>query len=214
MTPAPAANPHLDRLPWTAGASADEARIAAVLVHGRDQDPGFMLEVAERVALPDVAYVLPEASGRSWYPGRFFDPPAENEPWLTHALDACEAAIAQATAAMPFERVAVVGFSQGACLTAELVARRPRPFRAVAVLTGCLMGADEEIADPAPAPGLRIHFSTSRYDDWIPVAAVRETARRFDRAGARITLKVSGEREHHVSDDEADALRALLGEIS
>ena len=71
-------NPHLGTELVRAG--NPDARAAAVLVHGRDLDPEFMLEAARRLALDDdVAYVLPRAAGRSWYPGRFYDPMEDND---------------------------------------------------------------------------------------------------------------------------------------
>jgi phospholipase/carboxylesterase len=90
-----ATNPHLSTATVTAG--NPDAAVAAVLVHGRDQDPEFMLEVAGRIGLDDrVAYVLPRAARRSWYHGRFYDPMADNEPWLGWALEAIGAAVAGA----------------------------------------------------------------------------------------------------------------------
>ena len=41
------------------------------------------------------------------------------------------------------ERVAVVGFSQGACLAVEAATRLARPFRPVATLSGGLVGTGE-----------------------------------------------------------------------
>ena len=118
-------NPHLST--ETVRAGNPDARVAAVLVHGRDLDPEFMLEVAQRVELDDeVAYVLPRAAERSWYPGRFYDPMEDNEPWLGWSLEAIEAAVAAARddrRALP--AIALVGFSQGACIASEYVLRNP-----------------------------------------------------------------------------------------
>jgi phospholipase/carboxylesterase len=116
-----AANPHLELAPWFAGVPIADARAVGVLVHGRDQGPEVMLEVTERLRLDEVAYVLPAAAQRSWYPGRYYDPLAQNEPDLTWSLEACEAAIAVATdAGVAPRRIVLGGFSQGACLVAEL----------------------------------------------------------------------------------------------
>src|SRR5512133_3918944 len=114
--PAVSANPHLTTETLTAG-NADAA-IAAVLLHGRDQDPEWMLDLARRIDLDDaVSYVVPRAADRSWYPGRFYDPMQDNEPWLGWSLQAIEAAVAGARGdrrALP--AIALVGFSQGACI--------------------------------------------------------------------------------------------------
>ena len=50
----------------------------------------------------------------------------DNEPWLGWSLEAIEAAVAAARGdgrALP--AIALVGFSQGACIVAEHLARRP-----------------------------------------------------------------------------------------
>jgi phospholipase/carboxylesterase len=208
------ANPHLATETITAG--NPDADVAAVLVHGRDLDPEFMLEVAGRIGLDnDVAYVLPRAAERSWYPGRFYDPMQDNEPWLGWSLEAIEAAVALARGpGRPLTRIALVGFSQGACIVAEHLARRPAPYGAAAVLTGALFG--EPGADRLPTgslAGLPMFFGIARDDDWIPLAAVRESVTAFQRAGARCDLRVYEPGEHGVNDDEAAAVRTLLTDL-
>jgi phospholipase/carboxylesterase len=175
-------------------------------MHGRDQDAGFMLEVAGRVDVPAAALLLPESEAGTWYPGRFFDPVAANEPQVTQAVAAVEEAVATA-GDVP---VVLVGFSQGACVVAETLRRAPRPgVRAAAVLTGALMG-DDPAPTPAHVAGLPMHFSSSRHDDWIPLEHALAAARSFEAAGADVTTEVSDEREHHVSDAEAAAVRELV----
>jgi len=145
----------------TAGPAPAEARRVAVLVHGRNQDPGYMLEhLVAPLDLPDVAYVLPAAAGGSWYPGRFNEPRERNEPWLSHALDAVDHALA----GLPAERVVLAGFSQGGCLVADLLARTPRPYAGAAVLTGALIGSEGDATEVAPLAGLPVYMETSRYD--------------------------------------------------
>jgi phospholipase/carboxylesterase len=208
------ANPHLATETVTAG--NPEAAIAAVLVHGRDQEPDFMLDVARRVGLDDaVAYVLPRAAERSWYPGRFYDPIQANQPWLGWSLEAIAAAVTAARAGgRPLARIALVGFSQGACVVAEHLARRPEPYGAAAILTGALFG--EPGTDRLPAgslAGLPMFFGIARDDDWIPVAAVRDTVAAFEGAGARCALHVYDDEEHRVSDDEVAAVRTLFTDL-
>jgi phospholipase/carboxylesterase len=205
------ANPHLTTDPLTAG-NADAA-VAAVLLHGRDQDPEWMLDVARRVGLEDrVAYVLPRAADRSWYPGRFYDPMEDNEPCLSWALAAIEAAVRVASApGRPLSRIAVAGFSQGACILAEHLAHRPQPYGAAAILTGALFGTPDVDRLPVGSlDGLPMFFGIAENDDWIPVAAVRQTVAAFQRAGARCELRVYDDDEHGVNDDEATAVRDLL----
>lgn len=205
------ANPHLST--ETAIAGADDAAVAAVLVHGRDQDPEFMLEqLAGRLDLDgDVAYLLPRAADRSWYPGRFYDPMEDNEPWLGWSLEAIEAAVTRAgQSGRTLPSIALVGFSQGACIVAELLARRARPFGGAAILTGALFGAAAQRMPAGALDGLPMFFGIATDDDWIPVDAVRDTVAAFQRAGARCDLHVYDDEEHGINDDEVAAVRTLL----
>jgi phospholipase/carboxylesterase len=86
------------------------------------------------------------------YPARFTAPRFANEPWLGHALAACAAAVERTR--LPPERVAIAGFSQGACLVADFVAGAPAAYRGVALLTGALIGPDEDITVPARLDGV------------------------------------------------------------
>jgi phospholipase/carboxylesterase len=207
------ANPHLSTEMASAGTPG--AGVAAVLVHGRDQEPEFMLDVARRLGLDEVvAYVLPRAAERSWYPGRFYDPMEDNEPWLGWSLEAIEAAVARARGggrALP--RIALVGFSQGACIVAEHLARRPQPYGAAAILTGALFGTAAERMPVGSLGGLPMFFGIAEDDDWIPVDAVRDTVDAFRRAGARCELHVYDDQEHGVNDDEIVAVRTLLTDL-
>jgi predicted esterase len=208
------ANPHLST--ETASAGDPGAAVAAVLVHGRDQDPEYMLEaVVGRLGLDDdVAYVLPRAADRSWYPGRFYDPMQDNEPCLGWSLQAIEAAVEQARdAGRSLPAIALVGFSQGACIVAEHLARQPQPYGAAAILTGALFGSPGERLPVGSLGGLPMFFGIAKDDDWIPVDAVRATVEAFQRAGARCDLHVYDDQEHGINDDEIVAVRTLLTDL-
>jgi predicted esterase len=204
-------NPHLAVPLVPAGVPLDRARMAAVLVHGRDQDEQVMLDVVARLGLDDVAYLLPVAAGNVWYPGRYFDPLSENAPWVAWTLDALDAAVARVHAAgIEDGRLVLGGFSQGACMIAELVARRPRPWAGAAVLTGTLLGPDGGATTPARVDGLPMFFGSSRHDGWIKPERVQATADAFAEAGAQVTLELYEDREHHVNDEAVAGLRGLL----
>ena len=207
------ANPHLSTETATAGDPG--AAVAAVLMHGRDQDPDYMLdEVVRRVGLDDrVAYVLPRAADRSWYPGRFHDPIEDNEPWLGWSLQALEAAVDQARGGRSVPQVALVGFSQGACIVAEHLARRPEPYGAAAILTGALFGTAADRLPVGSLGGLPMFVGIAQDDDWISLDAVRDTVEAFQRAGARCELHVYDHQEHGVNDDEIVAVRTLLTDL-
>jgi phospholipase/carboxylesterase len=206
------ANPHLSIPSVFTGVTASEARCVAVLVHGRNQDAQVMLDVVERLALPDIAYVLPIAAQRSWYPYRYFDPLAESKPDVRNALSAIESHVtAVMEGAATNAGLVLCGFSQGACLIAELVARRVPPrLSGVAVLTGSLIGAPGEWRTPAPAEGLPMFVSCAQDDQWVAVGDAQATAESFRRAGAEVTFEILDDREHLISDRAVAGLRSLL----
>jgi phospholipase/carboxylesterase len=198
--------------PVLAGAALAQARRVALLVHGRNQDETVMLDVAQRLALTDVAYVLPVAAGGTWYPGRYYDPLEENQPDVNVALDSLQSALELAAGAgVADARVVVGGFSQGACLIAELAARRPRRWAGAAVLTGSLLGADGELVTPARQAGMPMFFGSSRHDEWITLERAQVTANAFAQAGAAVTFEVYDDREHLINDRAVNGLRRLLG---
>ena len=160
-------NPHLETEPVVLG---PESGRLAVLVHGRGSGPDTMLDLAGRLAATGVRCVLPAAADHTWYPQRFTAPRASNEPWLTHALEAL------ATHVDGVGDVALAGFSQGACLVLEYAARHPRRYRAVAGLSGGLIGADGELSRPQGLDGTPLLITVAEGDDWIPVARTRESA--------------------------------------
>ena len=60
--------PHAGQAIATAGAPLRRAKAAAVLVHGRGAEAEDMLSLAEAFVQPNLAYLAPQAAGRTWYP--------------------------------------------------------------------------------------------------------------------------------------------------
>jgi phospholipase/carboxylesterase len=207
--PPRAADPHAGTRFLRLGPAPADARLTTILVHGRDQDDAVTRDLAARLEVPDIAHVLPVAAGRSWYPGRYFDPLATLEPHLSSALAALDRAVREAR--VPDERLVLVGFSQGACLVAEYLARQgPRRFHGAAILTGCLLGTPRERAEPRIARNLPVVLASSRHDDWIALPDALDTAARFRRAGAALAVTELDDRVHHISDRAVAATRSLL----
>src|SRR5436189_3685978 len=86
MTAHATADPHDDGRVFEGGAPLARARLAVVMMHGRGGSPNDMLDLAEQLAVPDIAYLAPEAAGYSWWPQSFLAPLAANEPGLSSRL--------------------------------------------------------------------------------------------------------------------------------
>lgn len=208
------ANPHLDAALLSFGAPVREARLAVILVHGRAQSPVWMQEqVVQRFGRPDLAWVAPAAAQGSWYPARFIEPLQANEPRLSQALERIEQlSEALHMQGLPCGRQVLMGFSQGACLVSEFAWRSRRPYRALVAFTGGLIGPPgaPRAAAGGGLDGLPVLLSTWEADPHVPVDSVRETARHFESAGARVRLEVGPGTEHGIRDAEIASARALL----
>jgi phospholipase/carboxylesterase len=198
------------------GEPLDTASLAVLAVHGRGQDPGYVRAVAERVDLPGVAWVGPAAAGGSWYPNRFTEPRATNEPQLSAALEVVDGVLAGlAQDGFAPERVVLLGFSQGACLLADHLIRGPRRYAAAVLLTGGFIGPPGFRPQPAgDLAGTPVLLATSELDDWVPVERVRQTADLLRELGGDVTLRIDDDPEHHVNDAAVAAVRELLTRLA
>jgi len=195
-----------------AGTPVAQARLVLVMLHGRGAAADDMLGLAAELRIDDVTYLAPQAEGYAWYPNRFMEPIASNEPWLTSALAKIESLIAAAGGeGISPERVALLGFSQGACLASEFAARHARRYAAVIALSGGVIGPPDTPRDyPGAFDGTPAFFGCSDIDPHIPVERVRESAEIFRRMGAAVDERIYPRMGHTVNRDELDAVRAVL----
>lgn len=195
-----------------AGAPPARAKGFVLLIHGRGATAESILPLGEAVAMPDLCYLAPQAEGYTWYPQSFMAPTAANEPYLSRALARVAAIIDDclAAGATP-EKLSVIGFSQGACLTAETALRNPRPYGFIGVLSGGAIGPPGTARDYAGSlAGARVFLGCSDHDPHIPLARVTETTAVFTRMGADVTERIYPGSSHGVNDDELAHVRAGL----
>jgi len=189
-----------------------------VLLHGRWYKPHTMHELAERLDLPRTAWVTPAAPDRTWYPERFMDPRAANEPKLSEAIEQVHETLDDLVAqGVEPERLVLGGFSQGSCVACQALAERPRPLAALVSLNGGLIGEDEEeiVKPPAGAlEGMPVLLTGTEEDDWIPVPRVKRTAEVMEAAGARVEVEIHPHAKHEIHDWEVEAFRRLMLELS
>lgn len=211
------ADPHGGIAPLFAGVPLDMAAWAMVLVHGRGGSPEGMLPIARAAGATDAALIAPRAAGGSWYPGRFLAPIAENEPWLSSAIASVTASVRIAIeSGITRERVVLVGFSQGACLSLEFVARAAADaslrFGGVAAFAGALVGADDEQRRTlrGSLDGTPVFLSVGDDDEHIPEARVRETNDIFSALGALAEMRVYPGVGHTIVGDQIQALRRMI----
>ena len=196
------------------GPSPKDARLVAILLHGRGASAEDILGLAHQFSARDIAYVAPQAAGSTWYPYSFLAPIAQNEPWLGSALRVV-AGLAEDLAAqgIPAERLVVMGFSQGACLTLEFAARHARRYAAVVAFTGGLIGPPDTPRDyTGDFAGTPVFIGSSDLDPHVPLERVQESTAVFRRMGATVDERIYPRMGHTINADELHAVDALLAQ--
>lgn len=188
--------------------------MAGILLHGRDRTREEKVVLASSFGLEGIRWLAPAADTGSWYPGRFFEPLAVNEPYLSQAIEQLDAVVVEASEGgrLGPRQIFLVGFSQGACLAVEYALRRPGRCGAIVVLTGGIFGAPEDQRAFAPhlLDGLRVFLTGSDVDEWIPLADTERTARVLRDLGADVQLHIYKGRPHVVSPEEMDDARKFV----
>ena len=123
-------DPHRGQPVLTLGPAPKDARLTMIMAHGRGASAEDMLGLAAEFHTADVAFLAPQAAGRTWYPYSFLSPIHDNEPGISSGLGVIAGLVDGLVAQqVPHARIALIGFSQGACLTLEFAARHPRALR-------------------------------------------------------------------------------------
>ena len=140
------------------------------------------------------------------------DPARINQPRLDQTLARVEKEVRTLEAlGFPRQRIALIGFSQGACIACEYAYRNPRRWAGVIAFTGGLFGPEGTTwKTPGLMAGTPVLLSNSDQDDWVPWPRVEQTAAVFEAMGADVNLKLYPGRDHLVSDDEIKEARAIL----
>lgn len=196
------------------GAPLESARLAAIFAHGRGASAEDILGLAPELRADDVAYLAPQAADRTWYPYSFLSPIPRNEPWLTSALGTLAKLVASlGQQGFGPERIVLLGFSQGACLSLEFAARNPRRYAGVIGFSGGLIGPPGTPRDyPGSLAGTPIFLGCSDIDAHIPLERVHETTVVLRRMGATVDERIYKGMGHTINADELQAARAALAE--
>src|ERR1700730_13835332 len=192
MVPMSLLDPHAGQAVQREGPDPSTARLTVVLLHGRGASAANILGLAREFQVDDVAYLAPEAAGSTWYPYSFLAPMSENEPGLSSALKVIGGLVSTLEQQqVPPERIAILGFSQGACLALEFAARHPRRYAAIVGLSGGLIGPPGTPRNYSGSlEGGPVFLGCSDIDPHIPLERVQESAAVFRRLGASVDARV------------------------
>lgn len=222
--PRSGADPHGEEPLVTGGAELTEASAAVVAVHGRGATARSILEFAARVAEiagDDVALLAPQAAGNTWYPNSFLRPVSANEPGRRSGLQAIERAVTHANeAGIGTSRILITGFSQGACLASEFVARNPTRYGGLAALSGGLIGesvvVDDYLEDAGDdrLAGTPAFLGCSDVDPHIPEERVHETDDVLTELGGDVTTRIYEGMGHTINDDELTQVSEMVASLT
>lgn len=197
-----------------AGEKLETAKAAMILVHGRGATAEDIIAAVPEIEQPGWAYLAPQADGNAWYPNPFTAPIESNEPYLSAALEMMSRLVKDTEQHVPVHHIALLGFSQGACLTLEFAARNARRYCAIFGLSGGLIGPDGTRRDYAGSfESTPVFLGCSDVDPHIPKHRVVEAGEVFERMGAAVTLRLYPGMGHLVSHDEIDVVRSTLSQI-
>ena len=204
--------PHQGQPVLLVGEPIEHAKAAMVMMHGRGASAEDILELASELKQPGFVYLAPQAAGNSWYPNSFLSPIASNEPELSSAFHSIENVLAKLReTAIAIERTIILGFSQGACLSLEFIARNARRYGGIVGLSGGLIGPDGIARDyTGSLAGTPVFLGCSNKDPHIPKERVEFTAAILQKLGGDVTTKLYPNLAHTVNPDEIRFIRAMM----
>jgi predicted esterase len=196
----------------TGGKPLTEATAAMILIHGRGASAASIMELGTLLAGDQFALLAPQAANNTWYPYSFLAPLANNEPYLSTALQTVADLVTQVEAAgIPASSIILAGFSQGACLVSEFAARNARCYGGLLIFSGGLIGPPGTPRDyPGSLEGTAVFIGCSDVDPHIPLARVHETTEVLTALGAQVNEKIYPGMAHTIIQDELDQAQKIV----
>lgn len=195
-----------------AGKPIHETDKAIIMIHGRGGSAADIISLQRFLNLQDMAIVAPQADHNSWYPYSFMAPESSNQPALNSAIETVAEAVKEIVKnGIKEDQIYFLGFSQGACLTLEYVARNARKYAGVIAFTGGLIGdaliKDRYQGDFKQTP---ILITTSNPDPHVPLDRVQESVAILEKLHAQVQLKVYQGKMHNISKEELELANEVL----
>ncbi|MFD1643820.1 alpha/beta hydrolase [Halohasta litorea] len=207
----PEADPHEGQPTETAGAPPQAAEAAVIMLHGRGSTAQYFLKLIDEFLHHGVMYLAPQAAQSTWYPRSGYGPIEENEPWLSSAFDQVRSCLETAAAAgIPYERTLLLGFSQGGCLASEFVARNPRRYGGLVVLSGSLLGPEIRQDYEGSIDGTPVFLGCSSDDTYVPAERIRESAHVFEQLDSAVDYRLYDDLGHAINDDEIQMINTFI----
>ncbi len=188
----------------TTGISIGKAKKAIVMIHGRGGSAQDIISLKDHLNLGEMAIFAPQATQRSWYPYSFMAPEEQNQPALDSALNAIDEVVKDIEkAGIPADSIYFLGFSQGACLTLEYVARNAKKYGGVVAFTGGVIGEvlvkERYKGDFEQTP---ILITTGNPDPHVPLVRVEESISILKNLNSNVHSEIFKGKQHAISLEE------------
>jgi len=195
-----------------AGKELSSKNKVLIMLHGRGGSAKDILSLSLHLKVKDFTLIAPQATNNTWYPYSFLAPPLQNEPWLSSSLGLLKKLIDDLySKGIPSDNIYFSGFSQGACLTLEFVARNANKYGGVVAFTGSLIGDkiynENYNGDFKSTP---VFIGSSNPDPHVPVERVYATTNILKNMNAIVTEKVYNNMGHTINQDEIDQANKLI----
>jgi phospholipase/carboxylesterase len=196
----------------TSGKPLEQAEKVLIMIHGRGGSAQDILSLSQYLNVEDYALLAPQATNGSWYPFSFIAPVEQNEPWLSSAIETVGKTVKTALdAGIKAENIYFFGFSQGACLSLEFLARNAQKFGGAVAIIGGVIGdkinRENYRGDFAQTP---IFLGTSNPDFHVPVERVYATANILKEMNADVKEKVFTNFGHSINEEEIELANSIV----
>ena len=205
--------PHQSMTRVETGAPIEKAKAAMIMIHGRGASAESIIGLANEIEQRnDITFLAPKAQSNTWYPYSFLAPTVQNQPHLNSGLQAVFDAMNYALGnGIPKDKIFFLGFSQGACLASEFVARHPARYAGVFALSGGVIG--DEVKPELYTGDLKqtpYFIGCSDVDSHIPLERVNESAELYKKLNADVTKVIYPDMAHTINADEMKHVNNII----
>ncbi|MCP8890799.1 alpha/beta hydrolase [Sphingomonas faeni] len=208
--------------PRLAPLSGSAPSALVILVHGYGSNGDDLISLARMIqpALPDVAFVAPNATSRiprmaaahQWWPIETFSM-AERAAGAASAAPGLDAFITEEleAAGLPSERLLLVGFSQGTMMALHVGLRRRERLAGIVGISGMLVAPERLEADiRSRPPVLLVH---GMEDDVVPFRSMELASTALSAVGVAVETHASRNVGHSVGQDGLAAATAFARKV-
>lgn len=115
---------------------------------------------------------------------------------------------------IPSERIVLTGFSQGACLASEFVARHARRYGGLLLFSGGLIGPPNTPRDyEGSLAGTSVFLGCSDIDPHIPLERVEETTNTLTNLVAVVNQQIYPGMGHTIVQDEINQANKIVKRV-